>query len=395
MRLFLALGCAVLCGSPRGFTQDSPPGTLDATFSPTLDNYAVYAVAVQSDGKVLLGGDFSRVNDLARSCLVRLNSGGSVDTAFTALAGANNYVRALAVQADGRIVVGGDFSTIGGAGWRSVARLNPDGSPDPTFGQFAGANERVLALAVQPDGKILIGGRFTKVNGVTRNYLARLNPDGALDTGFNAHADGYVDALALRPDGHILAGGEFASVNNTPRTHLVQLAPDGTVDSAFNVQLDLTVWAIALQPNGQALIGGSFAKVNNFWQGGIARVNADGSRDSTFTASASGSVYALTLQPNGKVVLAGRFSTVNGTTQNNVARLNPNGLLDASFNVGSGPDYTVRCLALQGDGKLILGDEFATVDFVDHTRVARLWGDPPPPAGDDVIAQIWTAVEIG
>ena len=126
-------------------------------------------------------------------------------------------VYALAVQADGKILVGGDFTTLGGGGTGTttrnrIGRLNPDGTLDTSFDP--GANSTVLALAVQADGKILVGGFFTTLGGggtgtTTRNNIGRLNPDGTLDTSFDPGANGNVNALAVQADGKILVGGQF------------------------------------------------------------------------------------------------------------------------------------------------------------------------------------------
>lgn len=378
--------------------QTLSPGALDSGFNSVLQGSIdanVYATVALPDGKVLIGGNFTQVNGQARNRLARLNGNGSLDTTFTYITGADNKVFALALQPDGRIVVGGDFWSLNGANWRSIGRLNPDGSYDATFSRFTGMNGRVNAVAVQTDGKIVMGGTFTLVNGVTRNYLARLNTDGSLDTNFVAHADSDVDCLAIRPSGKILAGGEFKKVNNVDRTYLAQLNSDGSVDGGFNVTLDYPVYALAIQTNGNVVIGGTFGRVNGVWQSSIARLNPDGSRDGTFGANTPGSVYSLALQSNGRIVVAGRFSTMNSVNRMNIARLNENGMLDTGFDPGAGPDYTVRTLALQNDGKVIVGGEFANVNYVNRTSIARLGGDPVTPPTGDLTCQVWTAAEIG
>ncbi len=132
--------------------------------------------------------------------------------------GANAQVRALVVQPDGKILVGGWFTTLGKdtvgnpVTRNYIGRLNHDGSPDTTFNP--GASNFVRALAVQPDGKILVGGDFTRLGGggtgtEFRNYIGRLNADGSLDTTFNPGTNGYVYALAVQPDGKILVGGDL------------------------------------------------------------------------------------------------------------------------------------------------------------------------------------------
>src|SRR5437870_2647293 len=129
--------------------------------------------------------------------------------------GADRNVKALAVQPDGKIIVGGTFSTLGGGGTgtttrKHIGRLTPDGSVDTIFNP--GANDIVDALAIQADGKILVGGAFTTLGGAgttVRNHIARLNSNGTPDTSFDPGADNNVLALAVQPDGKILLGGDF------------------------------------------------------------------------------------------------------------------------------------------------------------------------------------------
>jgi uncharacterized delta-60 repeat protein len=135
----------------------------------------VESVTVQSDGKVLIGGGFTAYNGTSRGNVARLNSDGSLDTDFATGAGANNYVGSVAVQSDGKILIGGGFTTYNNTSRGGVARLNSDGSLDTGFlATGAGANGQVESVAVQSDGKILIGGRFTTYNGTSRGYVARL-----------------------------------------------------------------------------------------------------------------------------------------------------------------------------------------------------------------------------
>jgi len=396
----LAVCCVATLEFPVANAQTPAPGTLDSTFNPVLDNLAftIYAMKALPDGKTLAGGDFSKINGVTQRSFTRLTPNGTVDPAFQGLVGADDSVRAIAVQPDGKIVVGGDFSTINGASWKGLARLNADGTPDSTFGSFAGISSYgyVKAVAVQPDGKILIGGNFSQVNGVSRNYFARVNTNGSLDVSFSAPADDHVNAIVVRPNGKILVGGAFTHLNNQSHNHLVQLNADGTTDSSFNVDVDDIVQTIVLQSNNQIFIGGWFYYVNGSRHEHIARLNSDGTTDNAFTASTSGNVYTLALQWNGKILVGGSFNNVNGSSRNKIACLNPNGLLDSTFDTGVGPDSTVLSITVQSDGKSVIGGEFSNVASVGRTRMARLFGDPPPPPpAPEGVAMIYPAVEIG
>ncbi len=315
---------------------------------------------------------------------------GSGDTAFDALGGLNGPVRALALQADGRIVVGGDFTFAGDYSRYGVARFNADGSLDLNFLRYGGGvNDSVRALLVQTDQRVLLGGWFTSLGGVSRNYLARLNTDGSLDTSFNpgAGADNPVLALAeqfLDGQRKLLLGGSFTSFNFTPCARIVRLNDDGTVDPAFQPGLgaDGAIHALAVYPadmlhGGKILIAGDFTRVNNHPRKGVARLLPDGSVDLTFDpgAGADATVRALLLQPDGRILVGGGFTNFNGALTRSLARLNPDGSLDAGFNVGAGANGRVLALALQPDNRILVAGEFTRANALTRNRLTRLMPD--------------------
>ena len=174
---------------------------MDATFHPNLGG-AVSAIALQSDGKWIIGGNFNKR-------ITRINADGSVDSTFNIGAGANGQIFAVAIQSDGKIIIGGDFTSVNGTSRNRIARLNLDGSLDLEFNIGSGINDRVYTLGLQADGKILIGGKFTTVNGVARSRIARINIDGSIDSFFNFSVSDAVRSLAIQKDGKILFVGDF------------------------------------------------------------------------------------------------------------------------------------------------------------------------------------------
>jgi len=166
---------------------------------------------------VLLGGNFTTIAGVSRNRIARLNSDGSLDTGFNPGTGANNNVWALAVQFDGKVLVGGEFTTMDGVSRNRIVRLNSDGSLDTGFNPGTGANGIVLALAQQPNGKVLIGGAFTTIAGVSRNYIARLNADGSLDTTFESSSGPnlQVNTMALQSDGKVLVSRRSTACRGT------------------------------------------------------------------------------------------------------------------------------------------------------------------------------------
>jgi uncharacterized delta-60 repeat protein len=366
----------------------------------------VFAVVVQPDGKVLVGGGFTSYNGDASAPdrLLRLNADGSLDTSFNYTAGstttgAGSTVRALLVQPDGRVLVGGDFTAYNGAADApdKVLRLLADGSLDTSFNYTAGstatgANSNVRALALQPDGRVLVGGDFQSYNGAADapNYVLRLLADGSLDTSFNytagstaTGASASVYALALQPDGRVLAGGAFTAYNGATDApnYVLRLTATGALDTDFNYVAGSTttganslVYALALQPDGQVLVGGSFATYNGAADApnNLLRLTATGDLDQTFnytagstTTGTDGTVYALALQPDGRVLAGGDFFSYNGATDapDRMLRLTASGALDTSFNYTAGSTVTgansvVYALALQPDGRVLPGGIF-------------------------------------
>jgi uncharacterized delta-60 repeat protein len=388
--------------SPAGPLDVCQPRTLTATasspafatgtgFSGTVD--PVNTLVVQADGKVLVGGRFTRYNGTTQNRLVRLNPDGSPDAGFATGTGFNSTVSTLAVQADGKVLVGGNLTTYQGTAANYIARLNADGSRDTGFNtgtSFAGTNTSfstsLRSVAVQADGKVLVGGAFSSYNGTTGlNGLVRLNPDGSRDAGF-ATGTGFnstVSTLAVQADGKVLVGGGFTTYNGTAANYIARLNADGSLDAGFVTGTGFAgtgslVSTIAVQADGKVLVGGGFTTYNGTAANYIARLNADGSLDAGFVTSTgfSGFVSTIAVQADGKVLVGGSFTTYNGTAANYIARLNADGSLDAGFVTGTGFNSgVVRSVAAQADGKVLVGGSFTTYNGTAANYIARLNAD--------------------
>jgi uncharacterized delta-60 repeat protein len=185
-------------------------------------------VAVQADGKIVMGGFFTSINGTERNCIARLNADGSLDSRFDPGTGANDSIYSVAVQADGKIVLGGDFFTINGTTRNHIARLDADGSLDDTFDPGTGADDRVNSVSVQTDGKIVLGGEFYSINDTERYFIARLNTDGSLDATFDPGTglNNTVYSVAAQANGKLILGGQFTSFYSTARNGIARLAND-------------------------------------------------------------------------------------------------------------------------------------------------------------------------
>ncbi len=209
-----------------------------------------------------------------------------------------------------------------------------------------------------------------------------------LDTTFNAgvtETNATISATAVQPDGKIIAVGNFLFVNgnfdnNMIQNSVVRFNADGSLDNSFNpggTGQDGNVYAVVLQPDGKIIIAGSIVSYNNVAKGGIVRLNPDGTLDTTFNTNGEGTntgfslVYNLGLQADGKIVIAGQFSSYNGTTQNSVARLNSDGTLDTTFTSGFAASEYVESVAVQPDGKVLIGGFFEQYGGVNVKQVDK------------------------
>jgi len=214
------------------------PGDIDLSFNPgTGANSNIFTTVIQSDGKIIIGGDFTTYNGTTINRIARLNTDGTLDNTFTVGIGTNRSVYTSAIQSDGRIIIGGSFDTINGTAKNHIARLNADGTLDGTFTVGTGANGSIQATTIQSDGRIIIGGSFDTINGTAKNHIARLNADGTLDgtftVGTGANSD--IQATAIQSDGRIIIGGDFTSYNGTAINRIARLNINGTLDSTFTV----------------------------------------------------------------------------------------------------------------------------------------------------------------
>jgi uncharacterized delta-60 repeat protein len=383
---------------------------------PNIAGGTVYATAEQPDGKLIVAGVFTSVLGVPRKNIARLNVDGTLDTTFDPEP--NNFVYSVAVQADGKVLLGGFFTTLKPNGAPSattrnrIARLNADGTLDPSFDPSADAP--VYSLVAQADGKVLLGGDFITLqpNGaaspVSRPYIARLKADGTLDPTFNPVPNSTVSGIAVQADGKVL----LADISDAKR-----LNADGSVDLNFTVSANGFVRSFLVQPDGKILLSGSFTTLQPIGEPSpvtrsrIARLNADGSLDSSFDPNANGQVTSMALQADGKIVLGGIFDTLqpNGTPtvtmRKYVARLNSDGTVDANFDPSA--NGFINSVAVQADGRVVLGGDFTTLQpngapsTTSRKYLARLYDDPATQALStlDPAQVLWTrggaAPEIG
>ena len=262
-------------------------GTLDPSFeSGSVPLKRVFSIQSTLGDKVLVVGVFT--NGILTNGLGRLHSDGRLDSSFAPRLPFGDKLDSFAALADGRVLVAGlaneEAEDVSG-----ILRLNLDGSQDFSFRSGTAPNLPVAGILPLSDGRALLWGQFTEIAGNTRCGLARLNADGSLDTTFlpaparppNSYFP-LIHAVAVQSDGKVLLGGEFSSVGDLARTGIARLNADGSVDPTFEAHLSRQVSFIAAQSNGRIVVCGDFEAVGSSVRAGIARLNRDGNLDHSF-----------------------------------------------------------------------------------------------------------------
>jgi uncharacterized delta-60 repeat protein len=357
----------------------NPDGTLDASFNPNADGI-LSAIVVQADGKILVGGQFEGIGGQARRNIARLDATTGLADSFDP--DASGKVQAIAVQADGRVLVGGDFLSVGGQSRYSMARLDPTTGLADSFAP--NPQGQVHAIALQADRKILVGGNFFGLNngGPQRNYIARLDPETGLADSFNPMANDIVVSIAVQADGKILAGGFFTGIGGEARSRLARLDPTTGLADSFDPSANNTVWSIAVQADGEVLAGGAFTSIGGQTRNRIGRLNGTTGLADSFNPNASGLVASIAVQADGKILLGGIFTALapNGgapVVRNYIARLETDGSVDRTLDLSivgnaSPASPAVFATAVQADGKILIGGNFTSVLGVPRNHIARL-----------------------
>lgn len=372
-------------GNPSPFLiRLNTNGSIDAGFSmgTGLNSYA-RTIIQQQDESILLGGSFTTYNGSSSPKLIRLNSNGNLDSSFVMGSGFEGAVNDIFLLSSGKIITVGDFDSYQFSNLQyKLAAFKADGSIDtslPTTGLMQGASGLmvVYAVAYQADSKVVVGGRFANYAGASRRSLMRLNTDGSVDAAFVTCAsipiNGVVRALSIQTDGKIIVSADGYS------KRLMRVDSTDVIDAGFNVGtgFDNSVFGLALQSDSKILVAGAFANFNGSGQSRIARLNTNGSIDATLVIGTGldNAAYAVAVQSDGKILVGGSFTNYNGTGRAGLVRLNSNGTVDNTFTIGSGFDAAVRSIVIQPDGKIIAGGDFTTYNEQSRKHLVRLNSD--------------------
>ena len=372
--------------------------TIDTSFciKPGFNN-AVNSIAIESSGNIIAGGNFTTFNGIAANGIIRLYPDGTKNSQFYIGTGFNGSIRSIVTQLDKKIIVGGCFPTFSGNTVNNIIRFNIDGTSDTSFITGAGfdgsfgfngtngsnASTGVYSMIVQSDGKIIAGGDFTTFQGITANGIIRLNTNGTRDTSFSIGTgfNSYVNAIAMQSDGKIIIGGNFTAFNGIITNRIIRLNTDGTSDTSFKVPyygFNSDVNTIAIQSNGKIIIGGNFTTFDRIAANNITRLNTGGTRDTEFVKDIgfNGTVTSIAIQSNEKIIVGGVFSTLGGKIAKGIILLNPDGTSDSLFNSGVGFNNRINTIAIQPDGKIVIGGHFGNYMGIPVKTIVRLSGSP-------------------
>ena len=322
-------------------------------------NSTVRNISVQKNGKIIACGDFTNYAGYNTNRLVRLFNNGLVDTSFQMGTGANGPIRAAVLQSDDKLIIAGLFSKYNGITRGNIARLLPNGELDTSFHSAVGSNNEITDLFMQADGKIIIFGFFYKYNEVFYTGFARLKTNGEIDTSFATGSSTNLSPLcsAQQSNGQLLVGGSFLRYQNINVSKIFRMSIKGVLDTTFKAgTISGNISKILVLPNDQIMIAGSFTTINGKAVLRLARLQRDGALDTTFNCNVAGTIRTLHLLPNGQIICGGDFTVVNGTMIRTIARIKTDGSLDDIYTVGT--NGSVFSIAMQPDRNILIGGAF-------------------------------------
>lgn len=433
----------IAAGIPvNGVVRLNPDGTLDQNFGieSSFEGGLICDLVVQSDDKIVVGGQ-NILKDISSSPIARFNADGSVDTTFNSAIQTDAIVEIVPV-ADNKFLIASFPSS---NQFSSLARINSDGSLDETFDSGlafdTGFQIDIFDIAVNADGKIIIVGTFTTFNGQAVNKIVCLNEDGSVDESFDVgtgpslenNGFSYIQSVSLQSDGKIILAGSFDKFDGSDTNNIIRLLEDGSVDSDFIIaeaifnafgsfsikevevlsnddiilashadliklhsdgSYDPTFFSgefnnelivgfagsveVVQSPDGLIYFGGRYSRYNNAFRVGLLSLDASGVV-TEFDPQLGGipDLRAIEVQEDGKILVGGIFLGVEDIVVNNIARFNPDGSLDEDFvsNLGSGPQGNVRDIYVNESGEIYVGGSFNWFSDSYHPGIVKLLVD--------------------
>lgn len=334
-------------------------------------NSTVRQINIQSNGKIILSGEFNAYQGTLANRIVRLNTNGIVDTSFHSGFASEGPIRATALLPNDQLIIGGLFNSYNGTARKNIARINSNGTLDTSYAKGLGANNEITDMYLQPDGKVLITGFFNKYNNINFSGFLRLTNSGEIDTTFKIGTgpNSSPNSFSQQSNGKILLVGSFLFYDGIPRNKIVRVNLDGSLDTTFvNNSISSSIQKILVLKNDEIIITGGFTNIAGVTKTGIARLHKDGQLDTAFKTYILGTVRGLHQQKDGKIIVSGDFTNVNGTAVQRLVRLNLDGTLDNTFYAGF--NGSVFDIAEQQDRSILLSGSFMQTTEVPSKVVA-------------------------
>jgi uncharacterized delta-60 repeat protein len=324
------------------------PGSQDSSWQPTANGY-VTAISERATGVIGLAGDFTTLGTQTRNRYAFVDSVGTVQAQTGA--GVNGFVHCMAQLPDGKALIGGQFTS------QYIRRLNTDGSLDGTFTLIT--NGEVRCMALLPNGSVLIGGSFTNVTLGTinsRQYLARLDFSSTGVVSLNAFSttcNSNILSIAVQTDGKIIVGGNFTTIAGSTQSYLARLNADGSIDSTFSAGLTSRGFVQAIDASGRVLLGGSGTSIGGVDKRGVLRLTSTGAIDGTFSLVGS-CAESLVPQTDGTLLIGASLASPALASQ--VSRALTSGADDTTF--VSGVVGTASAIYVLESGQILVGGQF-------------------------------------
>lgn len=384
-----------------GLSDGAPVNAFNTALGDPSFSDFINDLVIQSDGKVVVVGIFTQFKGINTGFIARINPDGTLDTDFNDAigVGADAQLTAIALQSNGQLIISGDQSNFNGVAVQSIFRLNADGTTDTTFSTNTGTvTGRALQIVIDPSTDAIFGvGHVSLVGSTTANGVFKTDINGNIDAAFYGNFGAGLPtggtaaiACAEQANGQFVIGGNFVTFNGNTRDHLIRINADGTEDATFYTNLGTggvngAVLAVAIEAAQTVLISGNFTDIGTTATPGAARLSTAGLIDTTFTSNlgtggAGNNAATIAVQSDGLIILAGNWTSWNGNSTSDIVRLNAIGTEDTAFStaVGTGFDSanTVSRVVLGVDNIAYVVGDFLTLNSVNHRALALL-GIPP------------------
>ena len=338
----------------------------------------IRAIHIEDDGSVLLGGNYQKFNNLPNGYVVRINNG-TVDDSFLPHGGANGPVNVIKKYGNGVYLIAGEFNQFNGKNHGKLVRLKSNGSVDDTFNIGSSADGNIHDLATDSKGRIVVVGDFSSFNGDLYSNIVRINSDGTTDKSFelDSGVDGAINAVEIDLNGDIILGGDFSKVRGQDIKGVVKITEKGNVVSGWSTGgFNDSVRDIDLHPNGNILVGGFFTKHNDYKISRVAMLGAQGDLLKSFNPNegADNPVYAVSFQTDGKILVGGSFYTFAKMIRPGIVRLNLDGTIDPTINFGSGFNGTVQEIHEQNGESIHFGGGFSIYNGNECLNYIEIYG---------------------